>query len=69
MEQQSLAHHETMEIHELYKFKAICASKAKFMKDLVSDQNLKTLLEKDVQASAKAVNDLQNLLAQPPKIQ
>lgn len=63
MEQQSLAPHEIMEINELYEFKTTCLSKATFMKDLVSDQNLKALLEKDVQQTSKAISDLENLLS------
>ncbi len=67
MQQQTPAPHETTEIHELHKFKTICASKANSMKDMVFDQDLKTLLEKEVRQSTKATNDLQTLLA--PKIQ
>lgn len=63
MSQQGLAVHETMEIHELLTFKTCCMTKSKTMQTLVSDQELKTMLQQDVQQSTRAINDLQSLLS------
>jgi similar to spore coat protein len=51
MSQQSLTMHETMQIHELLNIKTICMTKAKLIQGVVFDQELKALLEKDVQQS------------------
>lgn len=68
MEQQSLALHETMEIHEMLNLKTVCMTTSKMMEGVVFDQELKALLEKDVQQSITAINDLQRLLKKAPKI-
>lgn len=68
MEQQSLTLHEAMEIHEILNFKTVCITKFKMMEGLVFDQDLKALLEKDVQQSVDAINDLQNLLINAPTL-
>lgn len=59
--QQLLTSHETMEIHELLNFKTLCLTKSKMMQGLVFDKELKSLMQKDVQQSIKAMNDLQSL--------
>lgn len=66
MEQQSLALHETMEVHEMLNFKTVCIAKSKLMQGIVFDQDLKALLEKDVQQSITAIKDLQTLLTKAP---
>lgn len=66
MEQQNLTLHEAMEIHEILNFKTVCITKFKMMEGLVFDQDLKALLEKDVQQSISVINDLQNLLINAP---
>ncbi|WP_047152825.1 hypothetical protein [Aneurinibacillus tyrosinisolvens] len=66
MEQQNLGPHETMEIHELLNFKTICLAKSKMMQGLVFDKDLKTLMQKDVQQSIQAINDLQTLYTRIP---
>lgn len=65
MEQNSLAYHETMELHEILNFKTVCLVKSKMMSGLVFDQDLKALMEKDVQQSIKAIKDLQGLYQKP----
>lgn len=60
---QNLSLHETMEIHELLNFKTICMTTSKLVQGVVFDQELKGLLEKDVQQSMQAVNVLQGLLS------
>lgn len=59
--QHNLGPHETMEVHEVLNFKTICMSKSKMMQGLVFDQELKALMEKDVQQSMKAVRELRGL--------
>jgi similar to spore coat protein len=66
MNQPTLAPHETMEIHELLNFKSICLAKSKMMQGLVFDRDLKALMQKDVQQSVKAIQDLQSLYTKVP---
>ncbi|QGU96017.1 spore coat protein [Clostridium bovifaecis] len=69
MKHSSLALHETMEVHEMLNFKTVCITKSKMMQGLVFDQDLKNLMEKDVQQSITAINDLQELLSKAPTLQ
>ena len=48
MEQQYLAPNETMQVHEMLNLKTICMTTSKMMEGVVFDQELKSLLEKDV---------------------
>ncbi|MCX7749741.1 MAG: spore coat protein [Clostridia bacterium] len=66
MTDQGLALHEIIEIHELLNFKTIGMTKSKMMQGLVFDQDLKALMEKEVQQSQKAINNLQSLLQRTP---
>jgi similar to spore coat protein len=63
MTTQGLALHETLEMHELLTFKTVCMTKSKTMQALVTDEQLRGLLQQDVQTSGKAIQDLQGLLA------
>lgn len=63
MAQEDLTLHETMELHELLNFKTICMTTSKMIQGVVFDQELKALLEQDVQQSQQAVNVLQGLLS------
>ena len=62
MQQQGLPFHEAMEIHELLNLKTINTLKSKLIQGVVFDQELKRLLEQNVQLSIQATNNLQNLL-------
>lgn len=68
MGQQNLAPNETMQVHEMLNFKTVCMTTSKMMEGVVFDQDLKALLEKDVQQSIIAIKELQNLLAKAPII-
>lgn len=68
MKQQNLAPNETIQVHEMLNLKTVCMTTAKMMEGVVFDQDLKALLEKDVQQSITSINDLQNLLAKAPII-
>ncbi|WP_240415251.1 hypothetical protein [Paenibacillus periandrae] len=55
--------HETMEVHELTAFKTVCMTKSKTMQALVSDPELKQILQQDVQVSTKQLQELGGLLS------
>jgi similar to spore coat protein len=58
MENESLAFHETMETHEILNLKTVCLLKSKLMQGVCFDNDLKALMEKDVQQSISAINEL-----------
>jgi similar to spore coat protein len=68
MTEKYLALNETMQVHEILNLKTICMTTAKMMEGIVFDQELKGLLEKDVQKSIVAIEDLQKLLKKAPPI-
>ncbi|KNX35282.1 MULTISPECIES: hypothetical protein [Bacillus amyloliquefaciens group] len=59
MDKRELAAHESLDLHELINFKTLCVAKSKLMQGLVFDQDLKTLMEKDVQQASQDLADLQ----------
>ncbi|MEH6953180.1 spore coat protein [Neobacillus drentensis] len=58
MDAESLALHETMETHEILNFKTVCLLRSKLMQGICFDNELKALMEKDVQQSFKDINEL-----------
>lgn len=68
MAQNELAPNETMQIHELLNFKTIGMTTSKMMEGIVFDQELKALLERDVQQSILSIQNLQRLLEKAPKL-
>lgn len=56
--------HETLEIHEMAAFKTISLTKSKTMKGLVSDPELKQLLQLDVDTSTRQLQELRSILSQ-----
>lgn len=60
---QSFALHETLELHEVSAFKALCLTKSKTMQPLVSDPGLKALMQADVQLTTRQLAELDGLLA------
>jgi similar to spore coat protein len=61
MEQKSLAYHETMDTHEILNFKTVGLMKSKMMQGICFDNDLKQLMEKDVQQSIRAIKELREL--------
>ncbi|WP_102349095.1 spore coat protein [Bacillus sp. Marseille-P3661] len=61
MEQQGLAFHESMDTHEIMNFKTVCLLQSKMMQGIVFDQDLRALMEKDVQQSIIDIKELQTL--------
>lgn len=68
MEQKYLSPNETMQVHEMLNLKTVCMTISKMMEGVVFDQDLKALLEKDVQQSIIAINGLQQLLKKAAKM-
>ncbi|MED4207318.1 spore coat protein [Neobacillus mesonae] len=47
-----------METHEMINFKTVCLLKSKLMQGICFDNELKALMEKDVQQSKQDINEL-----------
>ena len=62
MAKTELAMHEKLEVHEVLLFKTSCVKKSTAMLELVEDKDLKKILEEDIKASTKAVEDLSKIL-------
>lgn len=60
---QNFALHETLELHEVCAFKTVCMTKSKTMQMLVSDSELKDLLQQDAQLSTRQLQELNGLLS------
>jgi similar to spore coat protein len=60
MTEQQLAFYETMDTHEILNFKTVCLLKSKLMQGVVFDQDLRALMEKDVQMTMKHIKELQD---------
>ncbi|HVH95578.1 MAG TPA: spore coat protein [Bacillus sp. (in: firmicutes)] len=58
MENKTLALHETLETHEILNFKTVCLLRSKLMQGICFDNELKALMEKDVQQSIQDINEL-----------
>lgn len=56
-----LASHEMLELHEMLNLKTVSLAKSKLMQGLVFDQDLRALMEKDVQQSIRAIRELSDL--------
>ena len=69
MNQGNIGHHETYELHELMTFKNVCATKAAAMAGMVTDPELKAILQQDVQTTKGHLKDLQNILQSSLKYQ
>ncbi len=57
-----LGAHESLELHELMMFKNTCLTKSSTMMGLVNDEALRSLMQQDVQISAQAIEQIQNLV-------
>lgn len=58
MDDSVLGFHETMDTHEMLNFKTICLLKTKLMQGICFDNDLKKLMEKDIQQSITAIQEL-----------
>ena len=64
MNMQSMAPSETMQLHELLTFKNLCLTKSFTMSPLVSDDELKSMLQQDVSTSQQHIKELRGFLQQ-----
>ncbi|MFF2158205.1 hypothetical protein ACFVVQ_23305 [Paenibacillus chitinolyticus] len=55
--------HETLEVHEMAAFKTVCMTKSKTMQALVTDPELKQILQQDVQLSQQQLQELGGVLS------
>lgn len=62
-----LAAHELLEVHEILIFKTACVAKSKVFSGLVKDNELKEILEEDIEFSTKAIKDLRKILKDSTK--
>ncbi|PZD97542.1 spore gernimation protein GerQ [Paenibacillus sambharensis] len=63
---QMLAAHESVDLHEMLNMKTLGLAKSKLLQGLVFDVELKSLLKKDAEQSAQAIENLQRLYARAP---
>lgn len=61
MGQEDFAFHETMDIHELLNVKTLGLLKSKLMQGVVFDQDLRNLMQKNVDMSVVDIRELQRL--------
>ncbi|HEY4552603.1 MAG TPA: spore coat protein [Bacillaceae bacterium] len=54
----TLALHETIETHELINFKTVCLLRSKLSQGVCFNNELKALMEKDVEQSIKDIREL-----------
>ncbi|OAS89018.1 MULTISPECIES: spore gernimation protein GerQ [Metabacillus] len=66
MDSQKLALHESLDLHEVINFKTLCVAKSKLMQGLAFDQDLRNLMQKDVDQSIQALNELQAIYQRAP---
>lgn len=57
-----LTPHETIELHEILNFKTTCVNKAAAMSNMVSDQQLLSLIKQDVETGKTMISDLTMML-------
>jgi similar to spore coat protein len=69
MVNKALALHETMETHEILNFKTVCLLRSKLMQGICFDNELKVLMERDVQQSIKDINELVSFYKQSQLLQ
>jgi similar to spore coat protein len=55
--------HETLELHEIATFKTVSMTKSKSMQALVSDEELKQIIQQDIQLSTRQLQDLNEMLS------
>ncbi|MDI7742298.1 spore coat protein [Lysinibacillus fusiformis] len=63
MATKELALHEQLEAHEVLIFKTACVTKSRLFVDLVQDEELKDIIQEDLELSTKAIKDLRKVLA------
>lgn len=65
-QEHTLAPHESLDLHELINLKTLNLAKSKLMQGLVFDQELKDLMQKDVEQTLQALEQLRRIYGQAP---
>jgi similar to spore coat protein len=55
--------HEVLEVHEIAAFKTSCLTKSKTMKALVTDQQLKDIMQQDIDLSTRQLQEYATILS------
>ncbi|MBD0408710.1 hypothetical protein ICW23_16370 [Bacillus sp. 1021] len=55
--------HELLEIQEMASFKSLCLTKSKTMKALVSDPQLKEIMQQDTDTSTRQLQEFASILS------
>ncbi|WP_026562458.1 hypothetical protein [Bacillus sp. J37] len=66
MDPNTLSAHESLDLHEIINFKTLCVAKSKLMQGLIFDDDLKKLMQKDVDQSIQALTELQAIYQRAP---
>jgi similar to spore coat protein len=64
MMKQGIAPHESIELHEILTFKNVCLTKSIAMSKLISDNELKSILEQDISTTQQHIRELTDLMRQ-----
>lgn len=62
MDKQCIAPHESIQLHEILTFKNLCLTKSLTMSKLVSDEELKSILNQDSTLGEEHVKELKALM-------
>lgn len=62
MNEQGIAPNETIQLHQILTFKNTCLTKSVTMSPLVSDDELKAILQQDASTSQKHIEELRDLM-------
>lgn len=63
MHNNRLAAHETLDLHELIGMKNLCVAKSATMMGMVSDSQLRSFLQQDMQTATQQAHQIQSLLS------
>ncbi|MFV2050611.1 hypothetical protein ACEWK1_25005 [Metabacillus sp. YM-086] len=55
--------HEVLEVQEIASFKTNCLTKSKTMRALVSDQDLKDIMQQDITISSRQLDEYSSILS------
>lgn len=62
MNEQGITLNESIQLHEILTFKNLCLTKSITMSPLVSDNELKTILQQEVTVSKQHIEELRELM-------
>ncbi|AWK52858.1 spore coat protein [Clostridium beijerinckii] len=62
MDEQGITLNESIQLHEILTLKNLCLTKSITMSPLVSDNELKTILQQDVTVSKQHIEELRELM-------